>query len=198
MPNANTGIRLRQGDLSSRQRTCVGAAAHHGPTWRWLPSFTRMAESKHRDPRRPDDRDFHGLIDIGQKANQPLQAEPLQTTSLEIGHPRLIDSKPSSRHVLVPTPDHRKYLAKQLLFEILNWVFLLNHSERWAGARLRWIPNPYRVSISAREKMFRKRLGVDVRAAHHDADALSFQALAQWIHESSKGCGSRRLDGELS
>jgi hypothetical protein len=70
-----------------------------------------MAASKHRDPRRPDDHNFHGLIDIGEKANQLLQTEPLQTTSLEIRHSRLMDSKPSSRHILVPRPNQRKYLA---------------------------------------------------------------------------------------
>jgi hypothetical protein len=61
-----------------------------------------MPESKHRDPRRTHDHDFHALIDIRQKANQLFQTEPLQTTSLEIRHSRLIDSEPPGRHMLIP------------------------------------------------------------------------------------------------
>ena len=124
------------------------AAAHNGATRRRLPAFTRIAESKHRDPRRPGDHDFHGLIDNREKANQLLQTEPLQTTSLEIRHSRLIDSKPSSGNVLIPTSDKRKYHLSQLFFENGDWVFLVNHAERSPSAGCRTIRNPSGVIIS--------------------------------------------------
>jgi len=78
---------------------------------------------------------------MGENANQLLQTESLQTTSLEIRHSRLIDSKSRGRYVLVPTPNQRNYLSAQLLFEIGNRVFRFNHSKRCGGARCSRVRN---------------------------------------------------------
>jgi len=103
----------------------------HRSRWGTYPTDLPRSGRKVKYSRRPiaDYRDFDAPLDIRQKSNELLEAEPLESPSMEIRHSRLIRPERMRRHILIVSSDKRDDLSAQLLFQSGDWITGLNHSQ---------------------------------------------------------------------